>query len=82
MFEDIFPCLCFSPKQPFGNAAYDSWSDHVMDKQLLGYILLKRIQMMAVLYRKITDMFICTSIVLRMLTGSANKIMWNMNFLY
>lgn len=27
-------CLCFSPKQPYGNAACDSWSDRVMDKQL------------------------------------------------
>lgn len=30
-------------------------------------------RMMAVLYGKITDMFICTSIVLRMLTGSAKQ---------
>lgn len=43
------------------------------DKQLLGYILLKQIQMMAVLYGKITDMFICTSVVLQMLTASAKQ---------
>lgn len=42
-----------------------------MDKQLLGYILLKQIQMMAILYGKITDMI--TSIALRMLTGSAKQ---------
>lgn len=39
--------------------------------QLLGYTLLKQIQMMAVLYGKITDMFICTSVVLQMLIGPA-----------
>lgn len=78
MFEDTVgtgrkacSCLCVSPKQPFGNAAYYNWSDHVVDMQLLGYTLLKQIQMMAVLYGKITDMFICTSVVLQMLTGPA-----------
>lgn len=80
MFEDTVgtgrkacSCLCISPKQPFGNAAYYSWSDHVASMQLLGYILLEQIQMMAGLYGKITGMFICTSVVLQMFAGPAKQ---------
>lgn len=45
----------------------------MMDKQLPWLYLLKQIRMMAVVYREITDVFICSSVVLQMLTESARQ---------